>query len=239
MKPGFIILLLATALLLSCQEEDLIEKYNLTDSSPRIEFVDFDIIDESDDYETLLLTIDVYDLEFDLGLTRDDVNAPYNLFDYVRDDDGELISISSSPNLPRYSCDKYLILFGDFNEILDTVRIELNPNFNNIFVDFYIETAPESNIFEWFDFKSAFRQTNDRCGGDFNARFPIPQNGPNDTLFEMEIADEHKVRISYKMRSVGFSFLFQNKRFKVETSIKDRALNESNKITSPVTIFEQ
>lgn len=103
---------------------------------------------------------------------------------------------------------KYLV-------VTDTVYFTLNPNHNNIEVDFFVQSG---NEFVEYDMWQESCTTVD-------GRFP--ELSSNDAALEGTL--------TYGMTSqLGFATFFQNKQMYLKIKVRDRALNESNPIQTPV-----
>ncbi len=115
-----------------------------------------------------------------------------------------------------------------FQTKLDTFYIAKNESNKNIFVDFFRRRNGE---YEFIDWTRAFSENG--CGRDFNARFPI---------FDRDINKNGKAlegTIRYGMQSEGFRLLLRNDTFKVQVRIIDRELNVSNTVESPDLTLQQ
>lgn len=121
-------------------------------------------------------------------------------------------------------------------EVTGTFYATKNSNHSNLEVDFFVEDVDgQFKEFNWeTDIDPAI------CSFGFNARFPKPsekltQNPP----FEIIKKNKYEGQITYNMASVGFQYLFANKKIKLRLKIRDRALNESNVVeTTPLTLEE-
>ncbi|HEY8936504.1 MAG TPA: hypothetical protein VIM65_14855 [Cyclobacteriaceae bacterium] len=103
--------------------------------------------------------------------------------------------------------------------LLDTFYYQPNPNYYNIDVDFLVETT--SGLFEVFD----WRIQQGTCGSNFYGRFPV--------LSKQKTPLEGTLQ--YNIKSSGIVALLGNKkRIKLRITIRDRALHESNTITSGI-----
>jgi hypothetical protein len=107
---------------------------------------------------------------------------------------------------------------------IDTLYVEYNPNYYNIVVDFYIDDG--TNNFVKYDFAANFKYPGCFING-FNGRVPILSSdlGKKSPL-------DGKLR--YAMRSLAFDVILSNRRFKLEITIQDRALNKSNTVLTDV-----
>lgn len=111
---------------------------------------------------------------------------------------------------------------------LDTLYFELNPHYNNIFVDFQFRNGqpldpgnPEVG-YDTFDERAFF--TYPFCGvRTFYGRIPIlSESSGEGTPLEGTIR--------YAMPSVSFQTIFGAKQLRLRVSIEDRALNRSNTV---------
>jgi hypothetical protein len=100
--------------------------------------------------------------------------------------------------------------------VVDTLYFQLNPDYNNITVEFLVKNS--DGTFTEFDWREAFNYPN--CGISFDGRFPI--------LFKDKPGAPLEGKIKYGMGSIGFKILFSTKTLKLRIQIKDRALNTSN-----------
>lgn len=109
----------------------------------------------------------------------------------------------------------------------DTLYVQKNPRFNNIYVGFFIESNPGSGNFEEF-FWEYFQ---DECNINYDGRFPLINDIGKDKSSEGIL--------TYRMTSIGWRNVLQNNRFKLKVFIFDRAGRKSNEIeTPPLTLTE-
>jgi hypothetical protein len=123
--------------------------------------------------------------------------------------------------------------FGnDFIHLKDTLYFMPNPNHNNIEVNFYIEDPThqaDPNNPDDIDGYVEFDWSKEFCGQDFDGRFPQLSDSqtPLDGI------------LTYTIGSSGFITILGSKKFRLTVTIKDRALNTSNKIiTRAFTLAE-
>jgi hypothetical protein len=108
------------------------------------------------------------------------------------------------------------------NIVTDTLYTELNPNYYNIFVDFYVDGV-------FFDPASYFIYPNCSPAG-YSGRLPVlsidpGKNSPLDG------------KITYAIKGFAFDLLFSIKQLELKITIQDRALHKSNTITTgPFTL---
>ena len=177
----------------------------------RVEFVEAGFLD------SLIVFIKFEDGDGDLGLTGDETFPPYNPYDFVRDDNGDLIRFGSRAGLPPYNPLDWIINPEVNGTVVqDTILIRTNENHYNYFVEFLVKQA--GGNFTLFDPRNPpFYQT-------FNGRFPLL----NRTGESRPLAGT----LRYGMVSSQFNTLFGNQTIKLRIQIQDRALNRSNTIES-------
>ncbi|MEL7147175.1 MAG: hypothetical protein AAFO69_12450 [Bacteroidota bacterium] len=196
--------------------------------------------------DSLILSIDFQDGDGNLGLRGSENGFPYHAFDIIKDANGDTVKLSGtdyelpyfrhSPNGERffltddpgtlsadYNCQEFEVITNNEGIPVDTMRIVKNPNNLNIFVEFYRKN--ENGEFRFFDWTSV--ASSNRCGEDFNGRFPI--------FDERNLADGNPLAgtIDYSMVSVGFKLAMGvNNTFRIDVRILDRDLNVSNTVSS-------
>jgi hypothetical protein len=181
------------------------------------------------EYDSLILTISFKDGDGDLGLDATEDAPPYNnKYYYVVN--GKYLNYEAKRTDPNYdtlpdfvkpyNCINWEV-YKENNIVKDTLYFELNPDYNNITVEFLVKN-PDGTFTE-FDWKEAFNYPN--CGISFDGRFPI--------LYKDQPGAPLEGIIRYGMGSIGFKILFSTKTLKLRVEIKDRALNKSNVIDTP------
>jgi hypothetical protein len=176
------------------------------------------------EYDSLILTISFKDGDGDLGLDPSENAPPYNnKFYYLIGT--EYITYETKRTNPNYdtlpdfvkpyNCINWEV-YKENNVVVDTLYFQLNPDYNNITVEFLVKN-PDGTFTE-FDWREAFNYPN--CGISFDGRFPI--------LFKDKPGAPLEGKIRYGMGSIGFKILFSTKTLKLRVQIKDRALNRSN-----------
>ena len=205
----------ALSLLIICTITSCFEEPNLG-FAPKIDFDKVEFV-EAGFLDSLIVFVKFEDGDGDLGLTGDETFPPYQAFDFVRDDNGDLISFGSRPGLPPYNPIDWIINPEVNGEVIqDTVLIQTNENHYNFFIEFLIKQA--GGNFTLFDPREPpFYQT-------FNGRFPL--------LNRTEEIRPLAGTLRYGMVSSQFTNLFGNKTIKLRIQIQDRALNRSNTIES-------
>lgn len=185
------------------------------------------------EYDSLILTISFKDGDGDLGLDPSENNAPYNnKFYFIAG--GKYLNYTAKRTDPNYdtlpdfvkpyNCINWEV-FKQNNIVKDTLYFQLNPDYNNITVEFLVKNS--DGTFTEFDWKEAFNYPN--CGISFDGRFPI--------LYKDKTGAPLEGKLRYGMGSIGFKILFSTKTLKLRIQIKDRALNRSNVIeTSEFTL---
>ena len=183
--------------------------------------------------DSLIVTVRFKDGDGDLGLDATDQadnSAPYNNKNYLYLSNGTKVNYKTKRTNPSYF---YLPSFiNPYNctnwEITtvsgktDTLYFDLNPNHNNIYVDYLIKNNDGS--FKKFDWLTEFVYPN--CGISYDGRFPrLYKDLTHKTPIEGSIR--------YAMTSVGFLILFSTKTLKLRVTIQDRSLHPSNIIETP------
>jgi hypothetical protein len=176
------------------------------------------------EFDSLILTISFKDGDGDLGLDPSEIQEPYNnKFYFIAE--GEFITYETKRTNPNYdtlpdfvkpyNCINWEV-YKQNNIVIDTLYFQLNPDYNNITVEFLVKN-PDGTFTE-FDWREAFNYPN--CGISFDGRFPI--------LYKEKPGAPLEGKIRYGMGSIGFKILFSTKTLKLRVQIKDRALNRSN-----------
>lgn len=176
-------------------------------------------------YDSLILTISFKDGDGDLGLDASEDQPPYNNKFYFTFQNGDFITYETKRTVPGYdtlpafvkpyNCINWEV-YKQNNIVQDTLYFQLNPDYNNITVEFLVKNS--DGTFTEFDWREAFNYPN--CGISFDGRFPI--------LFKDQPGAPLEGKIRYGMGSIGFKILFSTKTLKLRVHIKDRALNKSN-----------
>ncbi len=178
-------------------------------------------------YDSLILTLSFKDGDGDLGLDASEDGSPYNNKFYFIQPNGKYITYQTKrtvlgyDTLPAfvkpYNCINWEV-YKENNIVKDTLYFELNPDYYNITVEFWVKNS--DGTFTEFDFREAFNYP--ACGGTFDGRFPI--------LYKDKPGAPLEGKIRYGMGSTGFKALFSIKTLKLKVQIKDRALNRSKVI---------
>ncbi|WP_186754641.1 hypothetical protein [Echinicola salinicaeni] len=210
---GYIYVLVLTFLLGAC-----VSPPDNFPTVPEINFSDISYIETDGGADSLIIALKFKDAEGDLGLDARDINPPFHPLEFLRDNQGNLITYSNRPSsAPDYNpIDWAVDPVVDNVEIKDTVWVEQNPNFNNIFVQFFIKRNDEYQEFKWSD--PPYYTT-------FNGRFPLILSSDNPRAIEGTI--------KYSMQSLGWRSIFRNDTIRLDIQIQDRALNKSNMISTP------
>jgi hypothetical protein len=212
--------------------------------TPSIEFAEIFFRDVPSGADTLVLRINFQDGNGDVGLRPDEFTNRDNLPVYAqyfyfeegtnqrltsRNTTRKLVNYRTRRTVPGYDtlpayvrpfdCLNWELVFNNASppRVTDTVYFQSNPNFNNIFVEFYTKNA--NGTFSEYDWKELF------CV-DFNGRLPrLQKEGVGQAPLEGTI--------TYPMRSVGFLSAFSIRTLKLRVWIQDRELNRSNVIETP------
>jgi len=125
-----------------------------------------------------------------------------------------------------YTCSRQITSSEKLYLVYDTFYGELNPDHNNITVEFFVENNDGTFPEEPFDWISAFPPG---CGVTYDGRFPI--------LSDQSNAIEGTIK--YSLKGFGFLQLFSFRTLKLRVTIKDRALNKSNVLETPEFTLSQ
>ena len=204
---------------------------------PSISFNSIEFKEGINGRDSLILKLDFEDGDGDLGLGREDEDdIRYQEFYFVTDT-GELVpNFNNSvvrfgaPNQPPLDFEHWIRdIDFDGDEIEDTVRVEFNENFFNIFLDFFYkaDTNGDGDIDDDTDYVLI----------DFNQIFGgQPGFNLNGRFFRLNTADNDRPlrgTLTYKMtNSFRLSPIFRDNTLRVDAQIQDRALNRSNKVSS-------
>lgn len=151
-----------------------------------------------------------------------------NINELIKYKDKRLNKLDTLPNfVTPFNCTNWEI-FRNGIAVTDTIYFKRNPNYLNLFIDFYIFNAGN-----WtrLDFDSFFTYPNCLESG-FNARFPPLENfqsGPYGPFTINKISSKEGMVI-YSIKSFVFDYLFSGKKIKLKVRIQDRAFHKSNEI---------
>ena len=159
-------------------------------------------------------------------------NSSLSIPDATTVKDWDNITVTNYLTLPDYVSPYYCTNWeskyttvNNVSTLTDTVYKQINPNYNNIFIDFY--TKNNDGSFTKFDFSSYFPATSCFPQG-YNGRFPVlSQDLSKSTPLDGVI------RYAMYSASSGFYLLFNNKTVKLKIYIQDRALHQSSVIETP------
>lgn len=167
--------------------------------------------------DSIVVTLWFEDGDGDLGLSDQDIYYPYQAYDFVWDDDGNIVKLSSNAGEERYNPCYYIIGDYDTGGARDTFRVNYNNNHFNFFVDLWIK---EGRTFKKFD----------TCYSSLNGRFPVlnpvKYDGPVDGELTFTISDQP-----------WLSEIMAGKTGKFAIYIQDRALHRSNVVETPEIQF--
>lgn len=184
---------------------------------PQIDFNNLEFV-QAPGADSLIITIDFRDAEGDLGLNAKDIFPPFNELNYITDDAGQYITYSQRPDDAPDFNNRDWVIFPLINnqEIRDTLWVSENQDYYNILVKFFVKRGGNYTEFNWSD--PPYFTT-------FNGRFP--------RMLENEQTRAIEGKIRYSMLSLGWNSIFRNDTLRLELRVKDRALNESNMVTTP------
>lgn len=184
---------------------------------PQIDFNNLEFVQTSGS-DSLIITLDFRDAEGDLGLNAKDIFPPFNELNYFTNDAGEFITYGERPDDAPDFNNRDWVIFPLINnqEIKDTLWVSENEDYYNILVKFFIKRGGNYTEFNWSD--PPYYTT-------FNGRFP--------RMLEEDQSRAIEGKIRYAMLSLGWNSIFRNDTIKLELKIKDRALNESNVVSTP------
>uniref|UniRef100_UPI0040485B87 hypothetical protein n=1 Tax=Roseivirga sp. TaxID=1964215 RepID=UPI0040485B87 len=187
----------------------------------------------------LSLSFNIADGDGDIGIDGGETGPDFN---FIRDNSGEIIQFGQRPQDPPFTCVDYLIesLEGangiDYNEdgdATDTLRIVLNENRFNFFIDFFVK---KNGTFQELDFRRIPESANGEtlCGEvPFDSRIPCLSTEDNPCRDLTQNPGPIEGVIKYDMQSGLFLPTFRLDTVKVVFQMQDRAFNKSNVIESP------
>jgi len=192
-------------------------------SVPEIKFSTIEYV-QTGSQDSLMISVDFKDAEGDLGLSATDVNPPFNPLVFKRDATGNLITYSNRPaEAPSYNpIDWAVDPIVNNTTVKDTIWVEVNEDYYNIFVRFYVKRNGQFTEFRWQD--PPFYTT-------FNGRFP--------RILTNEEGQSVEGNIKYRMLSSGWESIFRTDTLRIDVEIQDRALNRSNQVSSPEVTLRQ
>ncbi|MEX2564964.1 MAG: hypothetical protein WD431_03380 [Cyclobacteriaceae bacterium] len=186
-------------------------------SVPSVSFDDLEFV-QTTNADSLIVSINFRDAEGDLGLNARDIFPPFNELHYLTDNSGNYITYGNRPeDAPDFN-NRDWIIFPLINnvEVRDTLWVQENPDYYNIFIKFFVKRSGEYTEFKWSD--PPYYTT-------FNGRFPRIIEDERDRAIEGEIR--------YSMLSLGWNSIFRTDTIRIDVQIQDRALNRSNFVSSP------
>ncbi len=188
--------------------------------------------------DTLLITVGYEDGDGDLGLDKSSLDEiTYAPILYFRKKNGESVTISDEGLLididgfdgdaipgyvDPYICENWEIIPGDepTDPNKDTVFFINNRNSNNFFVTLFKKEGSDFVEIDW---------TSDpfsNCLPPTNGRFEPLKDDPSESDSPIEGF------LTFSFEQLALSDAFEDDLLKVEVSIQDRALNESNVVVS-------
>jgi hypothetical protein len=127
------------------------------------------------------------------------------------------------PFVKPYNCTRWQVVRDRTGAVLDTVYFQMNPYYNNIFVEFQVKEANASwTVFDWSQYLD---YPNCEVQG-FDGRFPyLNTESTGETPLEGVI--------KYSMPSPFFKTIFGARTLRLRVYIVDRNLRKSNEILTP------
>ena len=173
---------------------------------------------ETNDADSLIITLNFKDAEGDLGLNPREITPPFNELEYQVDNQGTLITYANRPSEAPSFNNRDWIIFPLINNMVvpDTIWVKENPNYYNIYVKFFIKRSGEYTEFKWS--AAPYFTT-------FDGRFPRILADDRDRSIEGNIR--------YGMLSLGWNSIFRNDTIRLDLQIQDRQLNRSNLVSTP------
>jgi len=145
----------------------------------------------------------------------------------------KLKPVNGSDSLPAfvkpYNCTNWEVVRDRTGKVVDTVYFQLNPHYNNIFVEFQMKESSSScsnpPCFSVFDWSQYLNYPSCELQG-FNGRFPYLNT---QELGETPLAGI----IKYSMPSPFFKQIFGARTLRIKVYIEDRMQNRSNEVITP------
>lgn len=187
----------------------------------------------------LALSFNIADGDGDIGLDGDEVGPD---FDFVRYPNGEIVQFGERAEDPPFTCVDYLIEANegdngiDFNNngnATDTLKIELNEDRFNFFIDFFVK---KNGTFTELDFRKIPESANalTLCGEvPFDSRIPCLTNENRPCEEVNKNSGPIEGVIKYEMKSGLFLPVFRTDTVKIVFQMQDRARNRSNIVETP------
>ncbi|NOT76782.1 MAG: hypothetical protein HOP08_17795 [Cyclobacteriaceae bacterium] len=188
--------------------------------------------------DSLIVSVTFKDGNGDLGLNDPDTLDPYNNKYYFRFLDNSLITYKTRRTNPNYDTlpafiKPYYCLNWEIRKIngkIDTVYFQLNPNYYNWFIKFYVQD-PITAEYNELNFQTDFVTGPNSCGISSNGRFPILSRTGKSVPIEGTI--------NWGFPSPLFELIIGSRKFKVKVTIQDRSLNRSNTVESEPLLLNQ
>ncbi len=132
------------------------------------------------------------------------------------------LPLSTYDFVTPYNCTNWEVIRNSNNVVTDTLFVIFNPNYYNIFVDFY--TKNNDGTYTLFDPSLVFKYPNCSIVG-YDGRFPILSKD----LGKKSPLDG---KLTYSLKGAAFDLQFGTKTMQLKISIQDRALQKSNVVTT-------
>jgi len=177
--------------------------------------------------DSIVVAFKFKDGDGDLGLNDSYIQDTTFAFQFYYNFEGALVTYKTKRKNPSlglpdfvtpFNCTDWEVKRNSGNVVIDTLFTKFNPNYYNIFIDFYVNDV-------LFDPSSYFVYPNCSVQG-YNGRFPVLALDPSkDSPLDG--------KITYSLKGFAFDFLFSTQQLKLKIRIQDRALHKSNEITTP------
>jgi hypothetical protein len=200
------------------------------DNVPKINFVNMHFTkipgpdnDPNQEMDALMLVFDFEDGDGDIGLDDSFKDLKFQEYWFILDEEGNKIEYGSDPNLPPLNNRDYVaevnIVEGKQVPTGKYFLVQRNENYFNMFINLYIKKGGKYQYFDPWE----------RLQTTFHARIPVIRRDVKST----------QGTIKYAFKSYAWPYIVPNDTVRIEFFIKDRALNQSNTITTPDFLIRQ
>ncbi|WP_323755876.1 hypothetical protein [Roseivirga sp.] len=187
----------------------------------------------------LSLSFNISDGDGDIGIDGGDTGPDYDFITYPN---GAIVKFGERPEDPPFTCVDYIREAGEGDNgldlngngtVTDTLRIELNEDRFNFFIDFFVK---KNGTYQELNFRRIPESANGitLCGEiPFDSRIPCLSNEDDACSAVSKNAGPIEGVIKYDMKSGLFLPVFRTDTIKIVFQIQDRALNRSNVVETP------